>query len=159
LRLSPARSLRSRSLFKTMLKKALTAFILPCLFLLSSSDAGPANPVAQKQKSPNNPAEAGTTGILQTMIIENGTATMELDLNRLNGINVAPQRREPLRFGIAANSFFSILVFNDLLRGPEQGSMALVPVEAVPNAFGTAGPSISHATRLPLQLNASFKQL
>jgi hypothetical protein len=34
---------------------------------------------------------------------------------------------EQLRFAVAANSFFSILVFNDLLRGPEQGSMALIP--------------------------------
>ena len=57
---------------------------------------------------------------------------MELDLNRLNGISVAPQKQEQLRFDIAANSFFSILVFNDLLRGPEQGSMALVPQGSSP---------------------------
>ena len=99
-----------------MLKKALTAFILPFLFLLSSSDAGSANPVAQMQRSPDNPNE--TTGILQKMIAETGTATMKLDLNRLNGISVAPQKQEEMRFNIAADSFFSILVFNDLLRGP-----------------------------------------
>jgi len=132
-----------------MLKKALTAFILPFLFLLTSSDAGSANPVAQRQKSPDNPAEAGTNGILQTMIVENGTAIMELDLNRLNGISVAPQRQEQLRFGIAANSFFSILVFNDLLRGPEQGSMALIP----------QGSSPAGVNNMPAALGASFKQL
>ena len=87
-----------------MLKKALTAFILPFLFLLSSSDAGSANPVAQKQKSPDNPNEA--TGILQKMIMETGTATMKLDLNRLNGISVAPQKQEQMRFDIAAEFVF-----------------------------------------------------
>jgi hypothetical protein len=140
-----------------MLKKDLTAFILPVLFLLSSSDAGSANPVAQKQKIPDNQNEA--TGILQKMIVESGTTTMALDLNRLSGISVVAQKQEQMRFDLAGNSFFSILVFNDLLRGPEQGSMALVPVEAAPKAFGAAGPSVSQATRLPLQLGASFMQL
>ena len=130
-----------------MLKKALTAFILPFLFLLSSSDAGSANPVAQMQKSPDNPNEA--TGILQKMIAETGTATMKLDLNRLNGISVAPQKQEEMRFDIAANSFFSILVFNDLLRGPEQGSMALIPQDSSPAGLNN----------VPAALGASFKQL
>src|ERR1700751_1830458 len=110
-----------------MFNKALTALILPFLFLLSSSNSGSANPIAEKQKLPDNPNEA--TGLLQKMIVESGTATMKLDLNRLNGISVALQKQEPLRFDIAGNSFFSILVFNDLLRGPEQGSMALIPQE------------------------------
>ena len=130
-----------------MLKKALTAFILPFLFLLSWSDAGSANPVAQMQKSPDNPNEA--TGILQKMIIETGTATMKLDLNRLNGISVAPQEQEEMRFNIVANSFFSILVFNDLLRGPEQGSMALIP-----QGYSPAG-----LNNVPAALGAPFKQL
>ena len=130
-----------------MLKKALTAFILPFLFLLSSSDAGSANPVAQMQKIPDNPNE--TTGILQKMIAETGTATMKLDLNRLNGISVAPQKQEEMRFDIAANSFFSILVFNDLLRGPEQGSMALIPQDSSPAGLNN----------VPAALGASFKQL
>ena len=130
-----------------MLKKALTAFILPFLFLLSSSDAGSANPVAQIQKSPDNPNEA--TGILQKMITETGTATMKLDFNRLNGMSVALQKQEQMRFDIAANSFFSILVFNDLLRGPEQGSMPLIPQDSSPAGLNN----------LPAALGASFKQL
>jgi hypothetical protein len=130
-----------------MLKKALTAFILPCLFLLSSSDAGPDNPVAQRQKTPDNPNEA--TGILQKMIMESGTATMELNLNRLNGISVAPQKQEQMRFDIAADSFFSVLIFNDILRGPEPGSIALVP-----HGFSPAG-----VNNVPVALAASFKQL
>src|ERR1043165_9145803 len=137
-----------------MFKKALTAFILPFLFLLSLPNSGSANPIAEKQKIPENPNEA--TGILQKMIVENGAATMKLDINRLNGISVAPQKPEELRFDIAADSFFSVLVFNDLLRGPKQGSMGLIPVEAFPKAFGAAGSSVSRATRLPLQLGASF---
>ena len=52
---------------------------------------------------------------------------MELDLNRLNGVSVHEPKIEALHFDVTANSFFSILVFNDLLRGPEQGSMALIP--------------------------------
>ena len=47
---------------------------------------------------------------------------------------------------MAANSFFPILVFNDLLRGPEPGSMALV-AEAQP------------VPQLPAALAASLKQL
>src|SRR5947208_5153019 len=54
-----------------------------------------------------------------------------------------------MRFDLAANSFFSILVFNDRLRGPEQGSMALMPA-------GVNAPGYSN---LPVALNASLKQL
>ena len=50
-----------------------------------------------------------------------------------------------LQFAVAANSFFSILVFNDLLRGPDHGSMALVPQNS--------------ASDLPVSLGASIKQL
>ena len=102
-----------------MLEKALTAFILPLLFLLGPSEAKSANPLAQK-----NPDQHEATGLLQKMIVESGTATMEVDFNRLNGISTAPQKLEEVRFDIAANSFFPILVFNDLLRGPEPGSLA-----------------------------------
>src|SRR5437660_8821087 len=94
-------------------------------------------------------SQNGATGVLQKMIVESGTATMELDLNRLNAISVAPQKQEQVRFDLAANSFFSILVFNDRLRGPEQGSMALMPA-------GVNAPGYSN---LPVALNASLKQL
>jgi hypothetical protein len=57
---------------------------------------------------------------------------------------------------VAANSFFPILVFNDLLRAAEPGSMTLIPVEA---AVPAAGFSASQATRLPLQLGASLERL
>src|SRR5207248_5093021 len=51
---------------------------------------------------------------------------------------------ERVQFAVAANSFFRILVFNDLLRGAEQGSMALVPQNRV---------------ALPAALTASFNRL
>ena len=59
------------------------------------------------------------------------------------------QKFEALRFDVTANSFFSILVFNDLLRGPEQGSMALMP-----SGFNAPGYS-----NLPVALNSSLRQL
>jgi hypothetical protein len=119
-----------------MSKKALTLFILPLLFLFGPSHASSANPIAQKQKSPDNQNKA--TGILQKLIVESGTVTMELDLNRLNGITSAPGGAGKAQFAVAANSFFPILVFNDLLRGPAPGSMALVPqnVPALPRILG-----------------------
>ena len=79
------------------------------------------------------------------MIVESGSVTMRLDLNRLNEIS-SIERPATLHFATAANSFFSILVFNDQLRGPEPGSIALV-AEAQP------------APRLPASLAASLKQL
>src|SRR5438093_5284487 len=88
--------------------------------------------------------DEGGTGILQKMIVENGTVTMELDLNRVNGIRSARQGAVRVQFAVAAKSFFSILVFNDLLRGPEQGSMALIPQQSIV---------------LPSLLGASIKQL
>src|SRR5437667_9942705 len=91
----------------------------------------------------------GGTGTLQKMIVENGSLTMELDLNRLNGISSLAARPATLHFVAAANSFFTILVFNDLLRGPEPGSMALVPT-------GVNAPGYNN---LPAGLAGSFKQL
>src|SRR5512133_2202760 len=122
-----------------MLNKALTAFILLFLFLLSPFDADSASPVAQNQ-TPNaqrptlnsGQRQNGTSGVLQKMIVENGAVTMDLDLARLNGITSMAPQFDAWRFDVAGNSFFSILVFNDLLRGPEQGSMALIPQGSSP---------------------------
>ena len=73
---------------------------------------------------------------------------MDVDLNQLNAIGSAPGRPTTLQFAVAANSFFPILVFNGLLRGPEPGSMALIPT-------GVNASSYS----LPATLRASLKQL
>jgi len=110
------------------------------LLLLLSLRNSSGNYAAQSKQENSDAA----TGILQKMIVENGTVTMDLDLNRLNGMGFALQGAVRVQFAVAAKSFFSILVFNDLLRGPEQGSMALVPQQSIV---------------LPSLLGASIKQL
>ncbi len=136
-----------------MSKLTLTGLILPLVLLLSSSDAGPRNSATKKSAdSQLQPArrslDEGGTGTLQKMIVESGSVTMELDLNRLNGISFALAGPATLQFTVAANSFFTILVFNDLLRGPDSGSMALIPAGV--NASGYS---------LPLSFSGSLKQL
>jgi hypothetical protein len=125
-----------------MSKLTLTGFALPLFLLFASPQAsgpkafGGTSKVVQSQ---------GRSGTLQKMIVESGSVTMDLDLNRLNGIGAVRQTTVRLQFAVAANSFFSILVFNDLLRGPDHGSMVLVPQNSVPT--------------LPVSLGASIKQL
>src|SRR4029077_4149940 len=124
-----------------MLKKTLIAFTLLLLWFLGNSSRDYAAQVTQKTSD-------APTGTLQKMIVESGAATMELDLNGLNGSSSLVARPVTLHFAVAANSFFPILVFNDLLRGPEQGSMALIPA-------GVNAPGYS----LPAPLGASLKHL
>src|SRR6266487_858992 len=110
-----------------MSKLAFTGFML-LLVLFAAPDANSNDSAARKQSIPNSRRQGGT---LQKMIVESGTVTMDLDMDRLNADGSLAAKVVQLRFDVAANSFFSILVFNDLLRGPEQGSMALVPQYSV----------------------------
>jgi hypothetical protein len=93
------------------------------------------------------------TGTLQKMIVENGSVSMNLDLNRLNGISSIEATPVTLHFAVQANSFFTILVFNDLLRGPERGSMALALQDDSSGNVNAPGYS------LPAAMSASLKQL
>jgi len=122
-----------------MLRKLFSCLTLPLLLLLSNSSGNSAPQLPGK-----NPD--GQTGTLERLIVANGNAVMDLDLNRLRGDgSAAPQsKREGVRFDVGPNSFFTILVFNDVLRGPEQGSMGLV--------WG-------NSRNLPEPLNASSNQL
>jgi hypothetical protein len=120
-----------------MSKLTLTGLMLLLLLLFVSPAANSKISTAQKQT-------IGQSGTLQKMIVETGTVTMGLDMDRLNGDGSLAARVQQLQFAIAANSFFSILVFNDFLRGPEQGSLALVP---------------EYSTALPSRLMASINQL
>ncbi|MGH9880103.1 MAG: hypothetical protein ACRD6N_01605, partial [Pyrinomonadaceae bacterium] len=88
-------------------------------------------------------SQESQTGTLEKMIVADGSATMDIDLNRLNGID-SPSQINSLRFTLEPNSFFTILVFNDVLRGPEPSSMAIIP---------------QNSARLPAALNVSFNQL
>jgi hypothetical protein len=89
-------------------------------------------------------------GTFQKLIVENGSVTMDLDLNGLNGSISLVARPIALQFAIGANSFFPILVFNDQLRGPELGSMALIP---------SRSGGLQSAVSLPAALGVSLKQL
>ncbi len=134
-----------------MLKTILVPLVLPLLWLFSS---GSDNSVARlkqinnssdksvarsKQNSPEN--QGSQTGTLEKMTVAHGSAAMDIDLNRLNGID-SSSKMNSVRFTVSPNSFFTILVFNKDLRGPELGSMALIPQSS-------ASPA----------LDASFNQL
>ena len=119
------------------LKVILTGFMFLLVLLFASTYADSRNPGTKN----NSNTQSGT---LQKMIVENASVTMQVDLNGLNGSNSLVARPVTLQFSVAANSFFPILVFNDLLRAVQPGSMALIPQD-VP--------------ALPAQLGASVKQL
>jgi len=126
-----------------MLNKALITLTLP-LFSVLSISAG------NFKARPTQVTSDAPTGTFQKMIVENGSVTMDLDLNGFNGSISLVARPVTLQFLIGANSFFPILVFNDLLRGPQPGSMALVP---------QAGANVTGYSNLPVALGASLKQL
>src|SRR6266478_4732592 len=121
------------------MKIILAAFTLALLLLFALADIQSGNSPANK-----SPATHGQDGTLQKMIVASGSVTMDLDLNRINGVSSTIARQETLYFAVAANSFFSVLVFNNVLRAPEPGSMELVPQNSV---------------ALPTVLTASLKRL
>src|SRR5215510_1732978 len=130
-----------------MSKALLTGFAL--LSVLFSANAS-GNNTAQ----PKPPASDTLTGTLQKMIVENASVTMQLDLNGLNGSNSLVTRPVALHFAAAPNSFFPVLVFNDVLRGLQPGAMAL----ALQN-FSSAGVDVPGYRNLPAALSASLKRL
>ena len=129
-----------------MSKLTLTGLALPLFLLFASPPSSAPKAFGATKETAENQAQAGT---LQKMIVESGSVTMDLDGNQLSGIGPVPGRPATLQFSVAANSFFPILVFNDQLRGPEPGSIALVP------AGGVNVPGYN----LPVALGASLKQL
>src|SRR5690349_11623579 len=120
-----------------MFKKTLGYIALPMLLLLGNSSGNLA--LQALAKSSDN-------GTLEKMAVSNGTITMDLDLNRLNGTASDAQeaKRDTLRFQVSPNSFFTVLVFNNILRGPDGGSMGLTP---------------GNTANLPAALQASLSQL
>ena len=118
-------------MFRTMLSH----FTLPLLLLFGISSGN--------SQIPENGLE-GQTGTLEKMIVASGSVAMDLDLNRLNGSGTKESKLETLRFEAGPNSFFTILVFNNVLRGPEPGSMGLIR---------------KNSAILPEALNASSNQL
>src|SRR5437667_7309549 len=125
-----------------MSKLTLTGFALPLFLLFASPQATAPKAFAATKESPEIQGQSGT---LQKMIVESGSVTMDLDVSQLNGSAFIAGNLQSVHFAVAANSFFSILVFNDVLRGPEPGSMALVPQNS--------------ASAIPASLASSLKQL
>jgi hypothetical protein len=121
-----------------MLKITVTCFALVSVLFLGKT--------LNYADQPKQKGSGRLTGTLQKMIVENGSVTMNVDLNGLNGSTDLTARPVALQFAVATNSFFPILVFNDQLRGPEPGSIALVP-QTRPNQL------------LPPVLATSLKQL
>src|SRR6266576_6981872 len=142
-----------------MSKLTLTGFALLLAYLLGNSTGNYATASAaataaraqSKQETTDVP-----TGTLQKMIVESGTVIIDLDLNRLNGITSAPGRLTTLQFTIAGNSFFPILIFNDLLRGPEPGSIALIPQSSASTLPVSLSPAVKHLVLEKLPPNAAF---
>jgi len=130
-----------------MSKITLTTFALMSVLFFANASGNNAT-------QPKQHASEALTGTLQKMIVENATVTMRLDLNGFNRSNSLVARPVTLQFAAAPNSFFPVLVFNDLLRGLQPGSMAL----ALQNS-SSAGVNVSGYSHLPAALRSSLKRL
>src|SRR5436190_11919728 len=124
---------------RTMFRKILSYFTLPLLLFIGNSSGNSASQSTGKSGD-------GQTATLERMIVATGNVTMDLNLDRLKGIRseTAESKLAPFRFEVSPDSFFTIRVFNDVLRGPEPGSIGLI--------WGNSGI-------LPEPLNASSNQL
>ena len=122
-----------------MLKSTLTGIMLPLLLLFGSSSDNSAARI--KQKSTEIQTET-----VEKLIAVSGNVTMDVDLDRLNDAGAATEnsKLETLRFALVPDSFFTIVVTNNVLRGPLPGSIGLIP---------------QNAANLPALLNASLHQL
>jgi Carboxypeptidase regulatory-like domain len=94
----------------------------------------------------NQNARDINTGTLEKMIVANGSVAMDIDLNQLRsrGSRAKETGSEVLRFDVERNSFFTVLVFNNELRGPLPSAMAINPLSS---------------PALPSKLSASYQQL
>ena len=111
--------------------------MLPSLLLLGNSWG-----ISAAQ--PEGTSSPGDTGVLEKMIVAQGSAAMEIDLGRLAGSN-SRSRTSTLRFALVPDSFFTIIVFNGELRGLLPSAAALRPEK--------------NSAALPAKLTASYQQL
>lgn len=114
-------------------------FVAVLLLFLSSS---PGETASQVPKEGGD----GRTVTLERMAVASGNVTMDINVDRLRGVRSEAQDAKPdqFRFGVNANYFFAVRVLNDVLRGPEPGSMGL---------------TWNNSRALPEPLNASSNQL
>jgi hypothetical protein len=101
--------------------KTLLAPLLPLLLIFNYGSNHSVATLNQKAD--------GETGTLEKMIVANGIAALDIDMNRLTG-GASQSRMTTLRFAAVPNSFFTILVLNNELRGPLPSSMGLIPQNA-----------------------------
>ncbi len=131
-----------------MLKTMLSA-LLPFLIFLSNG-SGHLMTEFNRNGSDKSATERkqggqdGSNGTLEKMIVASGSVAMDLDLNRLNGSGAGESKISGLRFEVERNAFFTVLVFNNELRGPLPSSMGLIS---------------QNSASLPGKLNASHQQL
>src|SRR5438477_5895512 len=106
---------------RTMFRKILSYFALPLLLFLSNSSGNSASQSTGKSGD-------GQAATLERMIVATGKVTLDLNLDRLKGIPSEAQESKlvPFRFEVSPDSFFTIRVLNDVLRGPLPGSMQLI---------------------------------
>src|SRR5215510_9029133 len=91
------------------------------LFLIGNSSDNSSARLLQKNSDKNFAQQPDT---LEKLTVASGTIILALDLNRLNGLK-SREQSNTLRFSVAPDSFFTILVFDGVLRGAELGSMGL----------------------------------
>jgi hypothetical protein len=128
-----------------------TGFVLLLLLFLGNSSGNYA--ATSQQKTPDTP-----TGTLEKMIIQTGSVTVQLNTNWLNGITSAAAVPATLHFAAANNSFFTVLVFNNLFRGPETGSIALVPQMAtIPPLPAKLAAALNHLVVEKLPSTENFE--
>lgn len=98
------------------MNKLVSHLLLPmfalCCVTLGTSDA-------------ENSSKSAASGTLETLIVAQGSVSLNLDLNRLNGVSGKAPQSETVRFEAMKDSFFPILVLNNELRGPTLGVIAL----------------------------------
>jgi hypothetical protein len=120
-----------------MLKIILIALLPLLVFFSNGSDL---LFTGLNKKAPND-----NNGTLEKLIVANGSVSMDIFTNRLNGTpdqkNVNPSS---IRFTVERDAFFTVLVFNGEFRAPLPSSMALIPQNSVP---------------LPAKLSSSIGQL
>ena len=111
--------------------KTIAIALLPILVLFGS---GLDRMSIQRSEKP-----AGDISTMEKLIVANGSVSMDLDLAKLNGTRGAKNvRPSTLRFDVEPDSFFTVIVLNDELRGAVPSSMKIIPLDAarLPGSLG-----------------------